>query len=219
MKLPPHIYHLAEAANWPSIRRGGLLSTNALLDLAGVRGDERDGIECCQRPEHMELPNGVQVRDQKPMAANALKEYLVGMKPSEWYALINSKVFFWLDVDRLNRQRGACEPRPQVVLEVDTERLLARHADRIALSPINTGNARRRPAKRGRCTFVPYWVWVELGWLSETEGLGTRSRERSHQPVELTVADGVPDITSFVVRVHRLGPGETLCPATEEAEV
>jgi hypothetical protein len=215
MKLPAHIYHLAEAANWPSISRGGLVSTKALLDVAGVRGDERDRIECRQRLEHMELPNGVQVRDQKPMPANALKKCLVGMTPSEWYALINSKVFFWLDVDRLNRQRGACEPRPQVVLEVDTERLLAQHAERIALSPINTGNARRWPAKRGRSTFVPYWIWVESGWSSETEGQGTRSCGRSHRPVELTVADAVSDIMNFVVRVHRIGPGEIFCPATD----
>ena len=210
-----HVYNLAEVANWPFIRRGSLLSTKALLDMADLHGDERERIECRQRLEHVELPNGVQLRDQKPMPANALKKCLVGMTPSEWYALINSQVFFWLDVDRLNRQRGACEPRPQVVLEVDTARLLTQHAERIALSPINTGNARRRPAKRGRCTFVPYWVWVESGWSSETEGLGTRSRGRSHQPVELTVANAVSDIMSFVVRVHRLGPGETFCPPTD----
>jgi hypothetical protein len=196
-KLPAHIYHLTEAGNLPFIRRDGLLSTKALLDIACVCGNERDRLECCQRLEHMELPNGVHVRDQKPMPANALKKCLVGMTPSEWYALINSQVFFWLDVNRLNRQRGACEPRPQVVLKVDTKRLLAQHAERIALSPINTGNARRRPAKRGPCTFVPYWAWVESGG-------------RIHQPVELTVADAVADIMSFVVEAYPLGPGEIL---------
>ncbi|MGH6927237.1 MAG: DUF7002 family protein, partial [Dongiaceae bacterium] len=30
------VFHLAEAANWPSIKRHGVLSTRALLDLAGV---------------------------------------------------------------------------------------------------------------------------------------------------------------------------------------
>jgi hypothetical protein len=162
--------------------------------------------------EHIELTNGVQLRDQKPMPASALKKCLVGMTPPEWYALINSKVFFWLDTARLNRQRGACGPRHQVVLEVDAGRLVARHAEGIALSSINTGNARRRPAKRGRCTFVPYWIWIESGWSSESEGLQTPPRGRSHCPVELTVTAGVSNIMNFVVRVHRLGPGETLCP-------
>ncbi|HJU05609.1 MAG TPA: hypothetical protein VJ692_10700 [Nitrospiraceae bacterium] len=213
MKLPTRIYHLAEAANWPSIRRIGLLSTKALLDLAGVRGNERERIERVQRLERMRLPNGVFVRDQKPMPANALQTCLVGMAPSEWYALINSKVFFWLDAERLNRQRRACGPWPQVVLEVDTNRLLSRHAGRIALSPINTGNARRRPAKRGRCTFVPYSTWTKSGWSIETEQLDAPLRRRRHQPIELTVAEAVPDIMSVVVRVHRLGPGEKFCPA------
>jgi hypothetical protein len=208
MTLPAYVFHLAEAANWPSIQQHGLFSTSALLDLAGIRGEEGARFERQHRPNYTELPNGVQVRDQKPMPPEALMQCLIGMSPAEWYQLINSKVFFWLDSDRLNRQRGACEPRPQVVLVVDTDRLVARHAERIALTPINTGNARRRAARRGRCTFVPYWIWVESGWSSETEGLGTRRCERSHQPVELSVADAVPDIMRFVVRVHWLEPGE-----------
>jgi hypothetical protein len=28
--------------------------------------------------------------------------------PEDWFELLNSKVFFWLDVRRLNRQRLAC---------------------------------------------------------------------------------------------------------------
>lgn len=211
MKLPAQVFHLAEAANWRFIRQHGLLSTSALLDLADVRGEEGDRFERQHRPTHTELPNGVQVRDQKPMPPQALARCLIGMSSAEWYQLINSKVFFWLDPNRLNRQRRACEPRPQVVLIVDTQRLLARHAERVALSPINTGNARRKPAVRGRSTFVAYTAWSESGWSSEATGLGTRLRARSHRPVELTVARAVPEIMDMVVRVCRLGPGESFC--------
>jgi hypothetical protein len=207
--LPARIYHLAEAANWPSIRRHGLLSTEALLDLAGVPKRERDRIGRRQRLGHTTLPNGVQVRDQKPLPERALRGCLVGVTPAQWYALINSKVFFWLDPDRLNRQRRACEPRPQIVLEVDTERLVGRYAERIALSPINTGHARRRPAKRGPDTFVPYREWIESGWPNEPDGRGDRFRVRRSPPAELAVADGVPDIMHFVIQVHRLGPAES----------
>ena len=210
MKLPPRLYHLAEETNWPSIRRHGLLSTTSLLNQAGLRGERRKRIERSRRLEHTEVSDGVYVRDHKPLPAEALRRCLIRMTPAEWYALINSKVFFWLDTDRLNRQRGACEPRPQVVLEIDTARLVARYADRIALSPINTGNARRQPAKRGRCTFVPYGAWVESEWSLEREGLrALRSRQRC-PPAELTIADAVPDIMSFVKCVYRLSPGEKL---------
>jgi len=91
----------------------------------------------------------VQVRDQRPMPAKALKQCLVGMTPAEWFALINSKVFFWLDVDRLNRQRRACEPRPQVVIEIDTEGLLAHHAERMRYHQSTQGTPAASPRTVG----------------------------------------------------------------------
>jgi hypothetical protein len=209
MELPTTVFHLAEAANWISIQRLGLLSTSALLDLAGIQGKERDRFEGQHRPAHTELPNGVQIRDQKPMFPLALTRSLIGMIPEEWYRLLNSKVFFWLDPARVDRQRKACEPRPQVVLVVDTQKLLAQYDQKVTLSPINTGNARRRPALRGRGTFVPYGVWMESAWSSEAAGLHRRARARSHRPIELTVHDAVPDIMNMVVQVWPLGPGES----------
>jgi hypothetical protein len=207
-RLPTHIYHLAEAANWPSIQRHGLLSTSALLDLAKLSEDERHRYEQEHRPDHTELPNGIRIRDQKPLSIQALQQCLVGLTPSEWYQLLNRKLFFWLDADRLNRQRRACEPRQQIVLVVDTERLLRRHADRITLSPINSGNARRKPAVRGKATFVPYEKWLKSGWSSEAIGLGTRRRAGNHRPVELTVEGAIQDIMECLVNVQRLAPGE-----------
>lgn len=209
MKLPAHIFHLAEAANWPSIQQHGLLSTNALLDLAGIRGTERDRFERQHRPVHTELPNGVQVRDQKPMPPQALAQCVIGMSPEDWYRAVNAKVFFWLDPARVDRQRGACEPRPQIVLVVDTQRLLNRYGSKATLSPINTGHARRKPAMRGESTFVPYGVWLESAWSTEASGLNTRVRARSHRPVELTVHEAVPDIMGMVVHVCRLDPGKS----------
>ncbi len=47
----PRLYHMAEAAAWPSIQRHGLLSTSALLDLYGVAGAERARIERSAGPD------------------------------------------------------------------------------------------------------------------------------------------------------------------------
>lgn len=210
--LPARVYHLAEAANWPSICLSGLLSTKVLLDLAGLQGTERERIERCQRLEHTTLPNGVQVRDQKPLPERSLATCLVGLTPPEWYELINSQVFFWLDADRLNRQRRACEPRPQVVLVVDARRLVARYAERVSLSRINSGQACRRPAMRGRCTFVPYRLWIESGWSSEADGLSIPRRTYSQRPAELTVAGEAKEVMSCVIEVHCLEPGEAFRP-------
>jgi hypothetical protein len=210
--LPAVAYHMAEAANWESIQRCGLLSTSKLLDAASVSQAERTRIESAWRPGHTRLPSGVEVRDQRPMPPAALERCLVGMKPAEWYRLINARVFFWFDFERLNRQRRACSHREQVVLVIDVEQLVARHASRIAVTPINSGNARRCPATRGRATFVPYRSFVESGWSSEAGALGTRPRSTSHRPVELTVLDGVPDVASLLVRTVRLRPSQPFTP-------
>ena len=210
MKQLTHVYHMAEAANWPKIQRDGLHSASTLLDIAGITGPDRERLEREQRLTHTQLPNGVQIRDQRPMPPSALAACLIGITPSEWYALINAHIFFWFDPQRLNRQRGACEPRPQVVLTLDADKLLTAYSDRIALTPINTGNARRRPARRGTATFVPYTTWLSSAWASEATCLRTPLRPRSHSPVELTITDSIPDVMRFVVNVQELAPGQFL---------
>jgi hypothetical protein len=102
MKLPDHVYHLAEAANWASIQRHGLLSASKPLDKA-----DHNRLEQAQRLEHTKLPTGVHIRDQRPLPPAALASCLVGLTPAQWYAQINSRIFFWLDPNRLNRQRRA----------------------------------------------------------------------------------------------------------------
>ena len=206
------LYHIAEAANWPAIKRDGLHCASTLLDLAGIIGEDRERLEKHQRLTHTILPNGVHLRDQRPMPPAALSTCLIGIVPSEWYALINARVFFWLDPARLNRQRAACDPRPQVVLTVDASKLIAAYAEKIVVTPINTGNARRRPARRGAATFVPYAAWVTSAWASEAASSGTPVRPSSHPPVELTVAGSIPDIMQFVVGVQQLAPGQLFTP-------
>src|SRR5437016_7559911 len=210
MNVRPFVYHLAEAENWPSIQQHGLLSTRTLLDRIGMHGSSRAAVEREHRPNRTILPTGLVVRDQKPMPPAALERCLVGLTASQWYELLNSKVFLWFDPERLNRQRRACSRFPQVVLRIASDRLLRRYAAHTALTPINTGNARRKAARRGTATFVPYSVWADSAWLSEAQALCTSPRPRSHQPVELTVTDSVPDVMDFVVSVQYLAPNEYL---------
>lgn len=206
------IYHMAEATNWHAIQRDGLHSASTLLARASISNEEREQLEKQQRLTHTELPGGVHIRDQRPMPQTALTACLIGMSPSEWYALINAHIFFWLDPARLNRQRAACEPRPQVVLTVDASKLIDAYAEKIAVTPINTGNARRRPARRGAATFVPYAAWATNAWTSEAASLRTPLRPSSHHPVEVTVAGSIPDIMQFVIEVQHLAPGQLFTP-------
>jgi hypothetical protein len=207
------VYHMTEAPNWTSIREHGLLSTSRLLTLCGIEGAERYDLERRQRLQTHRLPNGAVIRNQVPLPPQALARCLAnGMSPEEWYAELNRRVFFWLDQSRLNRQRRACISSPQIVLSIDADRLMESYAAQISLTPFNTGNARRKPARRGRETFVPLEKWRESGWSWEAGGLKTPPRPSSHAPVELAVNDAVEDILEFALDVRRLGPGEYFSP-------
>src|SRR5260370_5204025 len=203
------IYHMTDASNWTSIQQHGLLSTSRLLNLAGVDGDERYELERRQRLRARRLPNGALIRDQLPMSPMALSVCMAsGLVAEDWYLELNSRVFFWLDPRRLNRHRKACDSSPQIVLTVDAHRLLSSHLRQTALTPFNTGNARRRPARRGRETFVPFDKWQQSGWSWETVARRTPPRPSSHPPVELAITDAVEDALDFVVDVRRLDAGE-----------
>src|SRR5690242_18502139 len=102
---------MAESGSLPGIRRHGLLSTSALLDLFEIAGSERYNIESCRRPGSVVISHPVHgqavIRDQKPMSEEMLRRCLIGLTPRQWFELLNHKVFFWADGDRLQRLLGA----------------------------------------------------------------------------------------------------------------
>jgi hypothetical protein len=175
--------------SWESIRRHGLLSTSALLDLYGMDGDRRLALEAQRRLNSVlisgeGLPNTV-IRDQKPMTESALAKCLVGgMTTEEWFRLLNERVFFWLSRARLRRllSARAYRGRPQTVLTLDTASLVAAHCPRIELSPINSGATIYNPQPRGRDTFLP---------IADYPFDERRKRRTSvNSVVELVVRDG-----------------------------
>ena len=211
----PTLYHMAEAGTWPSIRRHGLLSTSALLDLYGVEGAARHVLEARRRPEGVALRGegleGATVRDQKPMDDAGLARCLGGgMTPEDWYRTLNGKVFFWLTPARLMRLMEAKPYRglSHDVLELDAAALVSACRDAITLSPINSGATRPFPAPRGPDTFLPITSYPYADWR--------RRRPRGERVVELVVEHAVPDVARFVRRVTRRSgqdPGTVLFEA------
>ena len=172
MRRIEHLYHLAEADNLPSILQHGLMSTESLLGLVGMPQAERGVLLRRHRPDSFRLSKSVLIRDQRPMPPSALARALVGgLEPADWYALLNGYVFLWPDRDRMERQRQACGGRPQALFTFDGMALLSRFGRDAFASPINSGNARRKPALRGRHTLVPYADWLRHGWPT-----GSRAR-------------------------------------------
>jgi hypothetical protein len=203
----PRLFHMAEAGSWPSIHRHGLLSTSALLDLFEVRGEQRKALEARHRPQSVTLRHPrhgtAVVRDQKPMNdAGLLRSLEGGLVPTDWYQLLNARVFFWVSHEKLEKllQARAYRDKRQTVLTVDTAKLLARHEARVLLSPINSGATKPFPAQRGPDTFLPMARYPFSDW--------DRRRKRRHPVAELTVTHSVPDVRDFVLRVEEYVGGQ-----------
>ncbi len=191
----PLLYHMADARSWESICKHGLLSTSALLDLFGIRGEERDRIEARRRPECVEITSRdvgcAVVRDQKPLIESKLAKSLRNCTVPQWYRLLNKHVFFWLTKQRLQTLLSARAYRDEahLVLTIQTLPFVRRHEDQIVLSPMNSGNTQpfahpRSPAIFKKMRNYPF---------KERRKYGDQ-----YQVVELAVASGA-DVTEMVL--------------------
>jgi hypothetical protein len=207
-ELHPRLYHMATDESWPSIRRHGLLSTSALLDLFEIVGEQRDALESQHRPQtipiHHPLHGVAWIRDQKPMTDESVRRALTdsGLSPPDWYRLLNRRVFFWTTDERLQRMLGAAPYRDMyhTVLTVDTQRLLRRHGERVTLSPINSGATRPYPWPRSATTFQPLATFPYERYR--------KARGSARAVVELAVDREVVDIASLVVDIRRVRHGD-----------
>lgn len=185
---------MTQAGSWPSIQRHGLLSTESLLDLFDVAEPLRTEIMTRRRANSVRLRHPVHgeavIRDQKPLSESKLGGCLLdGLTPGEWLRILNTKVFFWVDPNRLAILRDARAYRRdrQLVLTLDTEPLVTRYSGRIILSDRNTGTTSPFAHPRGRDTFRP---------LDENGG---------RRIVELAVEGRITDVLDFVLRAEEIG--------------
>ena len=196
----PRLYHMAEAAAWPSIQRHGLLSTSALLDLYEIAEPARSLIERQRRADFVPITHAkhgeLLIRDQRPMTDDSLARALVGMTPSEWYALLNARVFFWVGEERLQKLLGTYRRRDNLVIVLDTAAVMARHAAQTTLSPINSGFTRRFPQPRGCDTFRTIADYPFEEWAKKRGGL-------AKAVAECAVTGGVPDVMSALVETRK----------------
>jgi hypothetical protein len=157
----PRVFHMAEARTWPKLQQNGLRSTTALLDLYQYSGTARHQIESERRAKsvvitHSQTGETAVIRDNIPLREQFLRGCLEEMTPTEWYELLNRKVFFWVSEERLTKLLNARQykSRPHDVLTVDTRRLLDVHSNDITVASINTGaTLYPNASKRGPQTF------------------------------------------------------------------
>lgn len=200
----PRLFHVTEAGAWPSIRRYGLLSTSAVLDLFAVPEPLRSQVEAQPRPHdvvfedpHLER---IVIRDNRPLRPHILRGCLKG-SVSDWCRLLNARVFFWANERRLRNHLRARGHRGQSreILVIDTRRLLARHRESISLCAFNSGSALYPNApRRGPDSFLR---------LDAQPFDRCRTRHDATDAVaEVCVDRALTDIEAAVSSVHAVAP-------------
>lgn len=154
------LFHVSLARDVAQIKRHGLLSTTALLDLCEIEAEPRSRIENHPRPKAISISHPIHgeflVNDQAPMNTLALAKCLTDLTPHEWCKSLNRRVFLWPTQERVTRHIGAklAAPTRRIVLTLDTRSLFdVLDMDLFELSPINSGNTMRKAAPRGSGTF------------------------------------------------------------------
>lgn len=200
---------MAADGSWPSIERHGLLSSAALVEAwevaePGIRSSlleqRREESRVIEHPVH----GAAVIRDQKPMHEPSLAEALDGMTASEWYGVLNARVFFFLQRERMLGLLSATsyKKHAHTVLTIDTASLVAAHEGEIELCAINSGFAQRHnKVRRGRETFQA---------IGDYQHPVREVASKRGDVKELCVLGGVRGIREHVVRVERMRGGEVI---------
>ena len=201
----PRLVHVTPARNAPGLAAMGLCRPATLARLAG-----RDPAGIALRRETVTLitPAGVaELNHQRPLLAGHRQAFLDGTDLAGWAAALDRRVFFWPGRARAAFDASLSARSPSLHLHLDAGALYDLFADRLDLSPINSGNATRRAAPRGDWLYVPATEAERFRDNRRTRGL----KRSPDSLVELSLRDDIaPDVLSSVLKevVWRSGNSE-----------
>jgi hypothetical protein len=204
--LHPRLYHLTRPDAVPGILRHGLLPPLALLDLHGADPATRATV-LARRPDSVPLVHPVHgtawITDNAPLDDRKLQGVLDDdLTPDDWRLMLAERVFLWPDEAHALHLAGArlYRHQPRALLVLDTLSVASAHAERVAISPINSGQTLYVPARRGRSTFAPLSSTDYAQWRRARPTKGLDSIK------EVTVTGGLPDIRRHLLEVRDLAP-------------
>jgi hypothetical protein len=136
------LYHLTDRRNLEFILKNkSLFSTNVLAEMAGT---ENKDLVFEKRFNHETLKIGdcqVFIRDQRPLNAALDKCLTDGWTRSQYIHLLNSKAFFWPNLNRLERHYKRYIDENPVILRVRLKEILEINGH-IELCHLNSGATR-----------------------------------------------------------------------------
>jgi hypothetical protein len=155
------LVHCTLRDNLPGIEARGLLRPVTLASLAGVDPQslvlrESDVmLNIGKRPAHL--------NHQKPLRAGRKheSEFLDGHTLESWSEQMNRRIFLWPRRKGVDFLKSLFDRGAPMSLWLDAGKVFDRVAEHLDLAPINTGDATRRPVKRGDWIYVPVSLGVD----------------------------------------------------------
>jgi uncharacterized protein DUF7002 len=183
-RLRPVVFHATAYGAWDSIAEHGLRTAAQLTDDKELRKLRTAALD-------VSTADGVDavIRDQQVMARSHIGDHLDGITVEDWLELVNGRVFFFARQKDLTTLLGRYGAEGQDVLTFDTAKLLVAAGGRAEVATVETA----APVAWQKCP---------------CRGIDTfESLARYRGPVadieEITVVDGVADVTRLVRRVVR----------------
>ena len=178
----PKLYHVTFATNLDSIRQLGLLSATALAAHYGFTTEEREACLGRRRLCNQDL-YGITLRDQNAASEARMKSSLVNVSIADWLALLNRKIFFFVEQRKALLFAETYSGYDNVLLATDTAKLLAVHGQGVTLCRINSGSFIYNARPRGVQSFIPLHEYLY--------------KNKRDTPAELTVDVPVPDVMAI----------------------
>lgn len=196
------LWHIGPIGSWEGIQRYGFRTAQQLIERAELGDDERGALMAEPRPAKVVLTIGdttATLRDQEPLMRRKDITALLGngMTVADWVATLNKRVYMFCDrtaMDKILLKYLELEGA-QEVITFSPRKLFDVCRHRIELSAQNTGAiARMAGVQKNLDTFV------SVGQF------------RDKKPAEVTVVDGIDDLSvvAFVDRHYGDGKKEKL---------
>jgi hypothetical protein len=201
----PRLYHVTHPSNWEGIQKHGLLSTSRILTLLEISDEDRVCINRRRQQGSVPLKHPIHgdavITDNGPLNETKLWNCLDDdLTPADWLALLDERVFFWVDEAHLKRflKAQVKHARDRLVLVLDTRSVARSHGDQMELSPFNSGSTYYDAPRRGLSTFTPLLKYDYARW----QRLRAKVKISKDRIVEVTVVGGVNPIASHVIERH-----------------
>jgi len=191
-RLRPALFHASALGAWDSIRESGLRTSAKLLADAGR--PPTPGLR--ERIVEVDTEGGVaRLRDQRLQVRSRMEAHLDGLTLTDWLALLDERVHFFAKQKDLTAMLTRYQGDGQDLLVFDTARTLAVGGDRVEVATVPSGapEAWSQCRCRGRDTFLPLPLFEDS--VADVE--------------EVTIVDGLDDVTALVSRVVRYHPDRT----------